>query len=356
MHTVYAFAMMLGLAALIQFGLAVGMFLMRERRTILGRRLGVALDVPAILLLLAQALVSMVLNRAAIDRGARASAKDRLQPTSEFGDSRPNLLVVLVRGTFAKGDFGDDWKELANVIRATSPRARLLSFYWPGRNSELDRRRQALAFADNISALAASHPGVPIMAMGHSHGGNVIQLGLRFLPAGIPIHGILIGTPPFELNAKELTAPQRRHIAALYASALIIPFFAAFLFGHVLAAAGYTWLRDAVDWIPLVVPVLVVGAVVLRPRVWAAREAILRPLPPLVYPVFRIWCRNDEIFEMFRRAEEVRRLTGSFADVTTQRITRLKAQPWLNFALQELVGCAAVFGIVWWAVSQTPEG
>lgn len=159
------------------------------------------------------------------------------------------------------------------------------------------------------------------------------------------------------MTAKELTDAERRLIAALYASALIIPFFAAFLFGHVLAAAGYTWLRDAVDWILLVViPAMVVGAIVLRPRVRAARDIILRPLPPLTYPVFRIWCRSDEIFAMFRRAEEVRRLTESFTDVTTQRVSRLKAQPWVTFALQELAVCAAVFGIVWWAVSQTPEG
>lgn len=201
--------------------------------------------------------------------------------------------------------------------------------------------------AQALVTLSTRHARLPIVAIGHSHGGSVIEHALRHLPSELSIVPILLATPDLQYDEKLVDRPNAHLTALLYAGAVAIPAVLSLLAGWALALLGSPGLNIWNDQWLLPAGILVVALVfALRPAVRRAREALCAKQPKPRHKARRIWCHGDEVFYMFARADAVRNASETLRVAVIERLERLQDEPWVRMILFELAACALCWGFM----------
>lgn len=332
----------LGFALIVQLLLAIGIAMFRDMFTRHSQEVGRVLGLPTRFELLVRTAVAKMMHWFAVDyrRRARASPLERLQPFGETNPADPTHLAVFVRGTYGAPGYNKRWSQVEASLKAVHPRTAFYCFYWPGHNGERARRADGAALAEALGDLSARHRGRPITAVGHSHGGSVIEHASRSLAGEVPLVPILLAAPTLQYDQKLADHSHAHLTALLYASAVFIPALLLHLAGWVLWFLGQSALQDwNVEWFVPMGLAAVVLVFALRPAALRAREA-LGAAPPAPRHVMRhIWCRGDEVFDMFRRADAVRVASDTLRDAWHERLAQLRAERWIRIILFELVAC-----------------
>lgn len=185
------------------------------------------------------------------------------------------------------------------------------------------------------------------MAIGHSHGGSVIEHALRHLPNDLSIVPILLATPDLQYDEKLLDRSSAHITALLYAGAVIIPAVLSLLAGWALALLGSPGLNTWNDqWLPPTGILAVALVFALRPAARRAREALCAMQRESRHKVRRIWCHGDEVFYMFARADAVRNASDTLRVAVIERLERLRDEPWIRMILFEVAACALCWGFM----------
>jgi hypothetical protein len=127
----------------------------------------------------------------------------------------PRVIAYLVHGTWPRGGFlrhrhqrwfkplpawSDDGSDFRRAIEAGVPGIVCRSFDWTGENSEVDRRKEAIRFAERLEEdLRKEEVPVCIVVVAHSHGGNVALWALGRLDEELrsKIAGLATMATPF---------------------------------------------------------------------------------------------------------------------------------------------------------------
>jgi hypothetical protein len=105
-------------------------------------------------------------------------------------------IFVLVHGTYAQdASWTQDGSLMVSALRAGFDRPGLACFTWHSFNGLRARLRAAFTLAGDLDRLSLAHPGSPIVAIAHSHGGNVVAWASTLLCR--PIHGAVYMNTPF---------------------------------------------------------------------------------------------------------------------------------------------------------------
>lgn len=339
---------MLAIAGLIQLAISVVFQWIRDQRIeptqSMGRSAGIGLTLKTIV----STLVSTYSNNARIDQTEQAKGVNRLHPfePTKTLPLRPKLVVVFVRGTFGKAGYDKRWNSVKKSIEAVEPNSIFRCFHWPGRNSEIERISEGRILAANLQTIAALYSQAKIVVIGHSHGGSVIEHALRFLAPGFQILPVGIGTPAFSIQAKQTDLFNASHTATLYAAAFTSPFLLAMVYGYLARFWGIEILYQV--GVELVFPVgfmLILIMFKIKPYVWAARDALLQPLPPISKQLQRISCKGDEILTLLNHAEQVRVATEPVAALVNLRLNTFFSRPWINMITRELLLCGFLYAL-----------
>lgn len=103
----------------------------------------------------------------------------------------PDLLIILVHGTWGRGFFPDSrpvsnrkpwWfepgsefrQQLANELGERNIQAEIGFIEWSSANSFHQREEAARHLAQNLDQKLSQYPNISIVVVGHSHGGNII--------------------------------------------------------------------------------------------------------------------------------------------------------------------------------------
>jgi hypothetical protein len=345
----------MGFAFLVQLLLAVAVEAIKDIFSAHRRALARPLGLPTSIELLFKAAVAKVLHWWAIAHWevARGGSRNRLVPFCADAPSAPTQLVIFVRGTFGSLGYDSRWTKLADSIRHVHPDAAFFRFNWAGRNGEAARRADGAVLAALAVDLAARYPGVALLAIGHSHGGSVIEHAVRSLDPDLILIPVVLGAPDLAYAAKDTDLPDARLTALLYSSVLIAPAFLIVVLSWVFAAFGMSSLMGwTAEWLLPLGLLLVVFAFLLRPLVWKARALLSEPLPLPSRRIARIWCAGDEIFDLFRRADAVRLALHSLRDAFGERLERLKIEPWLRLITFEVVAAYLCWSLIFFAVKE----
>ena len=174
----------------------------------------------------------------------------------------PNLIVVVVHGTFPRGmgaqvvrglratwarlrrrvpdeaslwssrtAWFQDGSDFVKAITAPLDRTRVdvETFYWSGRNTFAERESARLALRAFLTRLAARCPGTPQVLVAHSHGGTVAcdAVGDPFVdPPDEVVQIITMGTPFIRLTtwaADRVTATRRIEAGVRHVYAFVLP-------------------------------------------------------------------------------------------------------------------------------------
>lgn len=347
-------SLIIALAAIVELTLAIAITYARDRRQDFHHALRVPVGLLAVIALFVQHKYSLFAGFFFIDRRRRAKLPphQRLQAYREQLAAQPKQLFIFVRGTFGAGGYDQRWGGIVAQIRKREPASSFYCFYWPGQNSEQARRRQGAILALAVRHLTQNFPGIPIIAIGHSHGGSVITHASRYLPAECNFSGILIATPELHFGPKLADFAHARVTAMMYASALIFLFLLSVLVSWVFAAFGQTWFFYwGNQWLLSIG--LALGCIVfaLRTKVRRAREAVLQELPPIKHRIFRIWGEGDETFSTFAKTDHIRHVSQHIFEVVNQRLDTLRAAPYFRWAIYEFLVCA----ICWYVLAKSVE-
>lgn len=332
----------IGFAFIVQLLLAIAFAMFQDVFTRHSQEVGRVLRLPTRSELLARTLMAKVLHWIAVDyrRRARAAPVERLQPFGNSHPADPTHLAVFVRGTFGAPGYDKRWNQVETTLKGVHPRTAFFCFYWPGHNGERARRADGAALAEALAALAARHPGRPILAVGHSHGGTVIEHASRTLSGEVPLVPILLAAPTLQYDEKLADHSHAHLTALLYASAVLIPALLLHLIGWALWLLGQPALQHwNVAWFEPLGIAAVVAVFALRPAARRAREILGTAPPAPRHMVRHIWCRGDEVFDMFTRADAVRVASDMLREAWHDRLERLLAEPWVRIVLFELVAC-----------------
>lgn len=345
----------IGFAFIVQLMLAIALAMFRDMFTRHSQQVGRVLGLPTRSELLARTVGAKVLHWTSVDyrRRARATPVKRLQP---FGDSHPadpTHLAVFVRGTFGARGYDIRWNQVEGTLKAVHPRTAFFCFYWPGHNGERARRADGAALAEALAALSASHHGRPIIAVGHSHGGTVIEHASRTLPGGVPLVPILLATPTLHYDEKLADRSHAHLTALLYASAVFIPALLLHLTGWALWLLGLPALQLwNLEWFKPLGIAAIVAVFALRPAARRARETLGGALPAPRHAIRHIWCRGDEIFDMFARADAVRVAGDTLREAWHERLDQLRDEPWIRIVLFEFAACALCWTLMAFGVRE----
>jgi len=133
----------------------------------------------------------------------RAILRHEFQYTHE---TSTDVICILVHGTFApETAWTQDGSSIRRaIVQSLSERSvGFGKFIWRGKantsfnNTHADRLIAGEILSGSIQSLTSSHPGVQIVLIGHSHGGNVILYALRNLPKRECIRGVVTIATPF---------------------------------------------------------------------------------------------------------------------------------------------------------------
>lgn len=339
----------IGFALIVQLALAITLAIIRDLFTEHSREVGRVLRLPSFSKLLLRTVVAKLLHWFTIDyrRRARAPAVERLQPFCAANPDRPSHLAVFVRGTFGAEGYDRRWEKVVAALRAAHPRIAFFCFYWPGRNGEGSRRAEGAVLAETLSALHARYPRLAIIAIGHSHGGTVIEHASRGMSGHVPLVPILLAAPVLQYDEKLADRSHAHLTALLYASAVFIPALLLHVAGWAMLLLGSPRLHAwNVAWFEPVAVLVVFGVFGLRPAARRARE-VLGATPPAPQHVMRhIWCRGDEVFDTFAHTDVIRVASDSLREAWQERLAALRNEPWLRMILFELVACALCWGLM----------
>lgn len=332
-----------GFAFIVQLLLAVAFAMFRDMFSRHRQEVGRVLGLPTLSKLLALTMLAKVFHWAAIDyrRRARATPVERLQPFGNTPPGDPTHLAVFVRGTFGAPGYGRRWDQVEATLKAVHPRTAFFCFYWPGRNGERARRADGAALAEALATLSARHRGCPIIAVGHSHGGSVIEHASRTLPGTVPLVPILLAAPTLQHDEKLADRSHAHLTALLYASAVFMPALLLHLIGWAMWLLGWPELQQwNVAWFKPLSVVVIVSVLALLAAARRAREALGATLPAPRHLIRHIWCRSDEVFDLFTLTDAVRVASDTLREAWHERLDRLRAEPWVRIILLELVACA----------------
>lgn len=147
---------------------------------------------------------------------------------------RHDLVVLMVHGTWGRGFFPNSrplsrrqprWYEKGGVFRerlvelfAESGVVTTIEFIeWSGSNSFREREKAAMQLARLIDAHSDEAPDVPILLVGHSHGGNAVARSLSHIKsAAANIYAATLATPFLEVFRTEVTSSQQRALVGLF--------------------------------------------------------------------------------------------------------------------------------------------
>ncbi|MDP1680513.1 MAG: hypothetical protein Q8L39_01890 [Burkholderiales bacterium] len=332
----------IGFAFIVQLLLAIAFAMFRDMFTRHSLEVGRVLRLPTRSELLARTMMAKVLHWTAVDyrRRARAAPAQRLQPFGDAHPTDPTHLAVFVRGTFGAPGYDKRWNQVEATLKAVHPRTAFFCFYWPGHNGERARRADGAALAEALAALSARHRGRPILAVGHSHGGTVIEHASRTLSCEVPLVPILLAAPTLQYDEKLADRSHAHLTALLYASAVFIPALLLHLMGWALWLLRQPALQQwNLAWFEPLGIAAVVAVFALRPAARRARETLGAAPPAPRHAVRHIWCRGDEVFDLFTRADAVRVASDTLREAWHERLERLRAEPWVRVILFELVAC-----------------
>jgi hypothetical protein len=338
----------IGFAFIVQLALAITIELVQDMFSAHSAEVNRVL-LPTRWQLFVRTVGAKALNWGAIDRRrrARAAPAERLQPYGDVPPDDPTHLVVFVRGTYGWQGYDDRWQRVVTALREVHPRAAFFCFYWPGRNGERARRADGAALAEALQTLNVCHAGRPIIAVGHSHGGTVIEHASRRLPGDVPLVPILLATPALQYDEKLADRSHAHLTALLYASAVFFPGLALMLAGWASWLVGFPELqRWNLKWFEPVAAAVILAVFAIRPFALRARKELGAPLPAPRHAMRHIWSSNDEIFDMFARTETVRTASDALRAVWHERLRQLRAEPWVRIILFELVACAMCWGLM----------
>ena len=318
------------------------------------RALAAPFGFPTSLRLLLATGIAKLLHWFAVDyrKHAKGLGAHRLQPFEDAACAAPTHVVVLVRGTFGKLAYGEPWRKLAKSVRAIHPSAVFFRFNWAGRNGEMTRRADGAALAAGLQSLAQQYPQARLIAIGHSHGGTVIEHALGVLAGRLEVMPVVLATPQLRYVAKITDLPDARLTALLYAGALTVPAFGLVLASWIWGAKGQPSLMEwTADWLIPIGLLILLAAVAIRPLVWKARERLAVPVASPAWPVFRIWCKGDEVFKLFKQTHTIRLALNPLRSAYNERLEHLKAEPWLRIIAKEI----AVAGLCWFLIAFSVE-
>ncbi len=115
------------------------------------------------------------------------------------GEGRPDYMITLIHGTFARNAaWTRDGSLLRKAIadRLAPATVEFASFHWSGGNSHRDRIRGGLALRRFLREQVKAYPDSRRFLIAHSHGGNVALYGLRRLRPRLTVKGVAcLGTP-----------------------------------------------------------------------------------------------------------------------------------------------------------------
>ena len=338
------FLSFLGVAFVVQLTLAILIEVLRDLFSAHRRSLASKVNLPNSSILIGRTVVAKLLHWAAVDYRlrARTGPPERLAAFGQDQPTDPSHLVVFVRGTFGAGGYGHQWERVAETVRATYPKAAFFCFFWAGRNSERSRRQEGDVLAKSLALLVKQYPDTRVIAIGHSHGGNVIEHACRLIAASVRITTVLLATPQLEYTEKCADLSHAHLTAMLYASALFIPAFLAHVLGWVLAAHGFNALHEwNANWFLPAGTVVVAAVFAIRPFALRARETLGARLPQVRHRTHRIWCHGDEVLELFRATDALRSATDALRKVAVSRVEKLHLERWWSALGWELLICAA---------------
>jgi hypothetical protein len=316
----------IGFALLVQLLLAIGLAMVRDLAANNNRELAGALRLPSRLTLMLRTAAAKLLHWVAVDyrRRARTHAAERLQPFSDACPDRPTHLAVFVRGTFGAEGYDNRWEKVVAELRLVHPRTAFFCFYWPGRNSERSRRAEAAVLAEALEALHARHPGLSIIAIGHSHGGTLIEHASRVLPDCVPLAPLLLAAPILQYGQRVADASEAQFMALGFATAIVLPALLLHLAGWALWLLGFPALQLwNLTWFEGVGIVAVFAVFAIRPAVQRARKVLGTAPPAPRHAMRHIWCRGDEIFKMFAHSDAIRSASEALHEAWREQLSRL---------------------------------
>jgi len=118
-----------------------------------------------------------------------------------------DLVCIVVHGTFARDAA---WTRENSSIRraiATSAKGRVAfeTCSWSGLNTHAERIRGGRAFAELVAQIRGRPNPTRIVAIAHSHGGNVVAYGSKGVPPADQVDAVVtLGTPFLDLKARRL--------------------------------------------------------------------------------------------------------------------------------------------------------
>lgn len=119
----------------------------------------------------------------------------------------------------------DDGSDFRRDIEAQIPGIEWRPFRWSGENSEIDRRRAAVAFADALRRELDSAEDACHVVIAHSHGGNVALWGLGQLDEASRnrVAGLAtMGTPFLHFASRRLSAVESFYLKAILAGQIVL--------------------------------------------------------------------------------------------------------------------------------------
>ncbi|MCK1339964.1 hypothetical protein IVB38_29160 [Bradyrhizobium sp. 38] len=149
------------------------------------------------------------------------------------------LFIIMIHGTWGRGIFPSSralihrqprWYEpgsgfhndLVSQLNERGIEVQASFIKWSGANSFKGREFAAKKLAEAIDLRAKQFPNVPILLLGHSHGGNVISHALSHTTNLDRIYTASLATPFLEVFKTELTPAQSRALYTLYFFSFIV--------------------------------------------------------------------------------------------------------------------------------------
>lgn len=114
---------------------------------------------------------------------------------------KKRVIIFLVHGTYArKALWTQKGSKLRSAVEASfAGEAQFREFLWSGRNSFSARNKAAIELGKELNQTATENPKIPIILIGHSHGGNVALKSLDYSQASESVAGVICLSTPFLL-------------------------------------------------------------------------------------------------------------------------------------------------------------
>jgi len=277
--------------------------------------------------------------------------------------SEPRVIAHLVHGTWPAGGFLahryprifkpqpvwiDEGSDFRRDVEARVPGIEWRPFRWSGENSELDRRRAAMSFADMLRRELDSAQDACHVVIAHSHGGNVALWGLGHLDQASRnrVAGFAtMGTPFLHFESRPLSALEAVYLKLLLDGQFVILIS---LVAPVVAGAQFAF-RDGLLTEGVLMAALSVGGLILGYVQWRkvrkqpAELELLKPVwPERLRSFVALRSRADEASRVIALGDAAGRIFVS-AWVLMRILARL--MPWNEAAWRRRVTRAMIAAV-----------